>query len=107
MKSVEYGLTLKRDRALKSSTSVSTGHAFSIQVRSNTKSHIMFQEDLPEIILTLSLYYYFQDEVKRAEAACLTVADEINYLQRNMNDDTTETVSIGSREGIVSNQLVP
>ncbi|KAJ8729959.1 hypothetical protein PYW07_016997 [Mythimna separata] len=30
-------------------------------------------------------------DVKRAEAACLTVADEISYLQRNMNDDTTET----------------
>ncbi|KAJ8728294.1 hypothetical protein PYW08_016679 [Mythimna loreyi] len=30
-------------------------------------------------------------DVKRAEVACLTVADEISYLQRNMNDGTTET----------------
>ncbi|XP_047024717.1 uncharacterized protein LOC124633513 [Helicoverpa zea] len=31
------------------------------------------------------------NEVKRAEAACLTVADEICNLQCNMHDDTTET----------------
>nr|XP_049699912.1 uncharacterized protein LOC110377188 isoform X2 [Helicoverpa armigera] len=36
------------------------------------------------------------NEVKRAEAACLTVADEICNLQCNMHDDTTETVSIRS-----------
>lgn len=44
---------------------------------------------------------FFQNEVKQAEVACLTVADEICCLHCTMHDDGTETVSIRSIEGIV------
>ncbi|XP_035432923.2 uncharacterized protein LOC118264506 isoform X3 [Spodoptera frugiperda] len=47
------------------------------------------------------------NEVRRAEVACLTVADEICCLHCNMHDDTTGTVSISQLKNYKTSQSVP